>query len=382
MTLTHGGEGGTTMISSVTIDSPADFVDASGWRYYRIRATGTNILPGSAAAGSERQDSALRKYSLRRDRFTGQAVTQPRVTRTVEAIVRPKSPFNVAVLARDTIIFTNHNVVIDSYDSEDPNKSVLGQWNLNKRQKNGDVATNGTLISAGEAHVYGDMFTNGGQVTGISNVTGQIRDDFYQDLPYVPEPEWTSYALAPPPSSGVTVLQSSTVQGVRKYQIPSLSLNGGEVLQIKGEPDRITYVDVWVTGNVKVAGQGQIMVDKNVIVSLYAAGDVDIQGNGITNGDLSTDSRPGHFLLYGIRPADGSTKSLTLGGNANMEASVYAPDSAVEINGGGNSGAFHGAVVGKTVFMNGVTTVHYDEALTRSGIVTDYRIVSWVEDTR
>jgi hypothetical protein len=32
--------------------------------------------------------------------------------------------------------------------------------------------------------------------------------------------------------------------------------------------------------------------------------------------------------------------------------------------------------------MNGVTEVHYDEALAREGLVVGYRIVSWLEDTR
>jgi len=50
--------------------------------------------------------------------------------------------------------------------------------------------------------------------------------------------------------------------------------------------------------------------------------------------------------------------------------------------GGGSNGDFSGSAVGKTVFMNGVTSVHYDEALGRRSVPVGYRIASWCEDTR
>jgi hypothetical protein len=38
--------------------------------------------------------------------------------------------------------------------------------------------------------------------------------------------------------------------------------------------------------------------------------------------------------------------------------------------------------VGKTVVMTGVTNLHYDEALDSTGLINNYQVVSWVEDTR
>jgi hypothetical protein len=61
---------------------------------------------------------------------------------------------------------------------------------------------------------------------------------------------------------------------------------------------------------------------------------------------------------------------------------VYAPAFDVEINNGGTRGSVYGSFVGKTVKMNGVTDLHYDEALGASGIPNNYKIVSWFEDTR
>jgi hypothetical protein len=32
--------------------------------------------------------------------------------------------------------------------------------------------------------------------------------------------------------------------------------------------------------------------------------------------------------------------------------------------------------------MTGVTNLHYDESLATAGLINNYKIVSWVEDTR
>jgi hypothetical protein len=86
--------------------------------------------------------------------------------------------------------------------------------------------------------------------------------------------------------------------------------------------------------------------------------------------------------LYGIEPPANSSKHVSLGGNGQIIASVYAPDHDVSINGGGSNGHVFGSVVGKTVIMTGVTNLHYDEALGATGIINNYKIVSWFEDNR
>ncbi len=61
---------------------------------------------------------------------------------------------------------------------------------------------------------------------------------------------------------------------------------------------------------------------------------------------------------------------------------VYAPNYDIEMKGGGSSDSIFGAFVGNTVFMNGVQSVHYDEALADGGLIADFKIVSWFEDER
>lgn len=398
-TFTHAGEGVDSDPGSfsqkvdVVLDAPASLYDTvNDIQYYRIRSTGTVYVQGTRRAGGEKRDLDLRRYSLKFRRLTGDAnrdpatgstpvpISRPEISRTVEVIVKPATAFPVALLSRDSTTMTNHNVVVDSYDSDDTTKSTNGQYDASKRQKHGDVATDGLLIAAGDAQIYGNVSTNGGTVTGVANVSGTIRDDFYQDLPDPPTPSWTTFTSAT--VTGSTTLTGSPIKGAARYKVPSISLTGNNTLTINNASGSTgtNYVEIWVTGSVSVGGNGSIQLARNLIASIYVAGDTDIGGNGVGNAAGGTYERPANFLLYGLKP--NTSQSVKLNGNADVEAAVYAPYADVTIVGGGSNGDFSGSVVGKTIFMNGVTQVHYDEALSRRSIVTGYRIASWVEDIR
>jgi len=94
------------------------------------------------------------------------------------------------------------------------------------------------------------------------------------------------------------------------------------------------------------------------------------------------DSNPLHLQLFGIQPSGDQTPHVSLGGNSQIMTALYAPNHDVTINGGGSNGHFYGSIVGKTVGMNGVTNLHYDEAMGDGGLIDNYRIVSWFEDNR
>jgi hypothetical protein len=186
-TVSNAGLAGTPMTIEVNVDAPAELIDpVNSWQYYRIRTVGTMPVTGLPRAGDNKQDGRLRKFSLRWERFTNgilvpHSVSAPQVSRRLEAIIRPISAFDAAILTVGTLDLTNQNIVIDSYDSRDPAKSTNGLYDVAKRQENGDIATDGNLIDAGNAHVYGDVATNSGTVSGAANITGIERTDFYQD---------------------------------------------------------------------------------------------------------------------------------------------------------------------------------------------------------
>jgi len=383
----NAGLAGTPMTVEVDVDAPAQFIDPSnGWQYYRIRAAGTMPLTGPVRVSASRQDATLRRLSLLHERFTNgllvaHAVSSPQVSRRVEAVVRPVSSFDVAILSIGLLDLTNHNIVIDSYDSRDPLKSTNGQYDVTKRQEHGNIATDGQLIDAGNAYVYGDVATNAGHVSGAANITGSERTDFYEEPIPITSPTWTLYNSNPSLVTNTTILNASTTSGsaASRYVLSRISLSGNRTLTLAGDQNgNPTYIEIYVTGDVSITGNGQIISQPGVNTKIYFAGNIDSGGNGI----LNMDSNPLHLQLFGIQPSGNDTPHVSLGGNSQIMAALYAPNHDVTINGGGSNGHFYGSVVGKTVTMNGVTNLHYDEAMGEGGLIDNYRIVSWFEDNR
>src|SRR5256886_13566495 len=176
-TIPNAGLNGTPMTIEAYVDAPLQLIDpTNSWQYYRIRTVGTIPITGPARASDNPQDTKLRRLSLRFERFTnGLLVAHPlatdangnpiaQISRRIEAIVRPVSSFDQAIMSVGVVDLTNQNIVVDSYDSSDPTKSTNGLYDPDplKRQENGDIATNGQLIEAGNAQIHGDVATNAG----------------------------------------------------------------------------------------------------------------------------------------------------------------------------------------------------------------------------
>jgi hypothetical protein len=376
LTIPSAGLAGTSVTVDVRVDKPNSILDSTnGYQYYRIRSTGRLPITGPARVTDNKYDSNLRKLSLRWDRFVP-GPTAPHVSRTIEAVVKPVSSSDLAILSMSQLNLTDQNIVIDSYDSRSDAKSTNGLYDPAKRQQHGNIATDGNLINAGNAQIYGDVATNSGTVTGTAGITGQQRTDFYQDAISVGAPSGF-------PATVTTVDRATTLSGAGgtqlspvRYTVSSVALNGNGNLTLGDASGG--YVEIYVTGSIAVTGNSQITLSPNVKAKIYFAGNVSIAGNGVVN----SNNQPGDLQLYGIKPPDNVTQTVSLGGNAQLTAALYAPDANVTVNGGGSTGHVFGSFVGKTVVMNGVTNLHYDEALSTGGLVTNYKIVSWFEDNR
>jgi len=385
-TIPNAGLAGTPMTIEVDVDAPAQSIDpVNGWQYYRVRTLGWVPLTGPPRIGYNKQDNHLRKLTLRVQRYIDDLFTSetsaPHAARRLEAIVAPVSSFGQAILSMGTLDLNNQNIVVDSYDSRDPTKSTNGLYDVAKRQENGDIATDGNLIQAGNAHVYGDVETNSGTATGIANVTGIQRTDFYQAPIPIAAPSWPSINPTPSVVNGTVTLNASATQGApsSRYVLNGITTSGNQTLTLAGNADGSpSYIEIYVNGDVSVAGNSQIILGNGVRATIYFSGNVDIGGRGM----LNPNDQPSDLLLYGIQPTDSSPRHVSLGGNGQITAAVYAPDFDVTINGGGTTGHVFGSVVGKTTSMTGVTNLHYDEALAATGLINNYRIVSWIEDTR
>ncbi|MHA3772683.1 DUF7305 domain-containing protein [Verrucomicrobiota bacterium sgz303538] len=377
--LLRSGEGAQRSWAEVTVDAPAFLKDRTGEQWYRIRSRGVAELPGLRPAVNDKQDRALRKFSFFNDRRTGNALTSPQTARTIEAIAKPVGAFRLALFGIASIDMTDHNIVVDSYDSRDSAKSTNGVYDVNKRQDNGDIATNGVLIDAGSAHIYGDALTNGGSVLNPANITGEIRDDFFQEVFAVKAPATTPDAGTPSVVNTATTFDAKAGTP-SNYQLSGISLSGSDVLRIRNTTGGPTYCQIVVTGNIAISGNGQIKLDPGVYVRIFVQGDADFSGNGFLN-----PNSPLNLQVYGCdRPkaANGTQTfgNLKISGNGGFCGSVYAPTYNLNLKGGGNADTIFGAFVGNKITLTGVQSVHYDEALADGGLISDYKIVSWFED--
>lgn len=122
---------------------------------------------------------------------------------------------------------------------------------------------------------------------------------------------------------------------------------------------------------------------------MFVSGDVKISGNGaantpeggVVNGNSGLYGKPIDLCIYGTAQAgqSGPTQTIDICGNGRLAAVVYAPNAAVSIKGGGNSGVIYGAIVGQTITMNGNGCFYYDEDLRDLDSQSGYRMVSWRE---
>lgn len=344
-------------------------------QWYLIRASGTSELARVAHLPSK-ADLMLRRFSIIRNIKTQQPVSTPQVSRTIEVVCRPRRAFARALTAEDLIKMNNHNIVIDSFDPRDPTKSTGGLYDPNKRQENGDVGTNGSLVQAGNAHIYGDVSTNAGAVQNGANISGNIWTDFYEDLPPVEQPGGSFSANLTIIDKTMSLPNKNAIYPDR-YVLSQIKLNGGDKVTFKAG---YSYV-VYVKGDMTLSGNSEIIIEDGAEVTFYVEGDVDIGGTGITNVSKDTTA----LALNSVKPPAGSNfvPQIKIHGTSSYYGTFYGPTADVTIGGGGNSQSdVYGAFVGRNISMNGNVSVHYDERLGDEGPIADYVVASWFEDVR
>lgn len=379
--LLRTGEGGQRSWARVEVAAPPELRDARGTQWYRVRSIGYAEVPGTRAVAGDPLDVRLRRFDFYRDHRTQQAVASPQASRLIEAIVKPVGAFRLAIIGDRRIDMNNLNIVVDSYDSRDPAKSTNGFYDIAKRQSNGDIATNGTVIDVGNAHIYGDASTNNGTVLRASNVTGQIRNDFYQELFTVTEPTMLPTAGTPSTVISTTSIAASPSQSL--IILSQINLSSSDTLRITGASDgSTTYAQILVRGDARLSGNAQIILDPGVKVRMFVIGDVDLTGNGVLN-----PNDPLSFQIYGVqRPKDSSGAyirgSMKIAGNGGFRGAAYGPDYDLTLVGGGNADTIYGAFVARTITMTGVQAIHYDESMAEGGLIADYRVISWYEDLK
>jgi hypothetical protein len=229
--------------------------------------------------------------------------------------------------------------------------------------------------------------------------TNRIAYDFTADLPdaEVPPVGGSTVVYTALPAANVLdliVIGDPTGTTTARYNLTSVSIPNGKTLMIVGP------VEFNVSTSFSVAGGGALVVlDGTTTVAkkvgsvtyigsytgdgeakLYVKGDISISGNGSINAPY----KPAALQIYGtLNEAEyesGLRQNISIGGNGNLTAALYAPNSDIVMNGGGSSGYFAGAAVGQSVRINGNGyRFRYDKDLQDLSLANSYKVSGWAE---
>jgi len=301
------------------------------------------------------------------------------VSRSIAVTTTEASVFRGAIAARVNIDLKGNNISVDSFDSVDPNYSTGGLYDVAKRKAGGDIASNGGIIGVQNANIRGSLNTGptstytigplgtvgdlawvGGGSLGVQ--PGHAKNDFNMDFPPILPP----YAIAIPPVAGTVLGTNYTwVLGNGNYlSSGDANFHAGDTVLVTGN------ARVYVTGDFYMAGNATLIIAPGASLQLYVGG-----ANG-TIGTLNNAGNCANFTYFGLP----NNTSVTLAGNDVFLGSIYAPNAALTVSGGGkNTLDYQGACAVNLVGMNGHFNFHFDENLKRKGPVRGYQINSWTE---
>jgi hypothetical protein len=386
-------------------------------------------------------DSLLRKIDFQYDHFVATygpngdgvgkiqvtATLAPSISRRIEQIVTPVTPFfDAAIKCAGDFYGLGSAAMFDSYDSRRGHYYFCADNAADAGYPDSRHASLqiGSATATIKGMLYGDVATNGGNIVGSSQITGTIDNNVPFTLdPYV-MPSTSTWVYVPPPILGlppgpgqlpaaVTGTNSltpparligaagGTVDTPTYYRISSLSgaLTVNPTLDpISGNPVD-TYVAIRVLGGGDITGGITVNggtpdptnPDKatgNVHLKIYfggsGGGSIITKTSNLNNhSPTATNPYAGNLQFYGISPPAGTTQTIALNPGPPpgypMAATFYAPGADASYNGNSD---FIGTMVCKTFYGNGNVSWHFDRALNGDGEPLDFRIASYIEDTR
>jgi hypothetical protein len=348
----------------------------------------------------------------------------PPISKYIEVELRKRGLFTNGLVARQDITWVGQPEA-DSWDSKSPYTSpttdtdgdgIVDLYDLDA-DGNGTNELPTAYTSAGNTanvvvgSISGNIDLAGGEVWGYAktgefgNITGgsvhplgtttndptRRTNDFNATFPTptVPAPSFenpisgtiSSTRTFPNPAGTDTAV---TVNGVPTYFYrfdagEAITLAGSDHVQITAGRNVVFLMTshagataMSVTGT----ATGGIDIGLGGSLQVYTDGNISIAGNGsnMANANASASS----CIIYGLGTAAG-TQDISVSGNGQLNACVYAPNASVTLNGGGTNGLMCGAVVAKSIRMNGHTEFHYDDALGRLTTGNPYGIQKWRE---
>jgi hypothetical protein len=299
-------------------------------------------------------------------------VTVGSLSATINRVIRVATTnvplFSVAMAAEGNINFNGNGVSTDSFNSALTNLSTGGQYDPTKTSTNGDVASVSGIVNVGNGNVNGSVFlgpTAADSLKSNGTITGGTFNDFNFDFPDValPQTTWLGAIQLPQVIDGLTYNYVFASSG--DYTIDSLSgsvyVNSNVVVRLRLTSNASPSI-IRVAGPGNDAGKLTIYMDGPTFI---------LTGNSVVDGGNAA-----NLSYYGTP----NNTQIKFSGNAAFTGTIYAPEAAFTMGGGGNNTYdFVGSSITKTVTMNGHFNFHFDENLLNSGPVRGYSATSWRE---
>jgi hypothetical protein len=400
-------------------------------------AGGPNFVANSASRGVG--ETLLRKIDFKYDHFKASygdgdghnlslsTVTFPQITRRIELVAVPKYfVFGGAMRVVNLFDGPGNAGFLDSYNSKNPtnpnpgspqvvNNDIPGPNTTSYYGSNpsnsthladahdGDVSVGAKNFAEG-GPIWGDVTTNGGNVTHSGyQVSGTIDNNVPFTIPPLPAPDTTGFTAAN--SGTATDTATGTSEGSPTGFVYS-GITGSKTIK-NGNAGSSTfpyaYAKIVVNGDIT----GKITLEKGVTAEIWFTGNMKVKAGDLENqnvdrgtqtanpgslgvppltpptpADDPNPSRVGHMKFFGISPTtSGTAQTIEIDPPGNIFATFYAPSADITVI--GDTDVFS-AIVGRSFSGNGNTGFHYDKALNQVdiGVVTDYQVVSYVEDIR
>lgn len=398
---------------------------------------GPNFVANSASRGVG--DTLLRKIDFKYDHFKASygdgdghnlslsTVTFPQITRRIELVAVPKYfVFGGAMRVGNLFDGPGNAGFLDSYNSKNPtnpnpsspqvvNNNIPGPNTTSYYGSNpsnstyladahdGDVSVGAKNFAEG-GPIWGDVTTNGGNVTHSGyQISGTIDNNVPFTIPPLPAPDTTGFTVGNSGTGADTAIgtsESSPTGFVYSGITGSKTIKNGNA---GSSTFPYAYAKIVVNGDIT----GQITVERGVTAEIWFTGNMKVKAGDLDNqnvdrgtptanpgslgvpplipptpADDPNPSRVGHMKFFGISPTtSGTTQTIEIDPPGNIFATFYAPSADITVE--GDTDIFS-AIVGRSFSGSGNSGFHYDKALNQVdiGVVTDYQVVSYVEDVR
>jgi hypothetical protein len=217
----------------------------------------------------------------------------------------------------------------------------------------GTLSTVPGAFDLGKAKLTGDVFVGvGGDPSKV--ITGSVTGNEYALTATIPMP----LPVVPPQALNATNLHSTD---------PNYSLPSNTTLGTAGTTTYLKYTGLIINGTLYISGNvvlyvngsvtdngSGVMVNSNSSLSIYVKGDI---GPGTNNVDFaSVANDPSLIKIFGVSP---TLQTFNLSkNNADMTATIYAPNAIVNLAKNMNSGSFVGSIVAYSLTSKKLTLAY------------------------